>query len=673
MASYTLSPIGGAGSQFFDNNGNPLAGGKIYTYAAGTTTPQTTWTTPAGSIANSNPIVLDSAGRPPQEIWLSVQYSYKFVIQTSADVLVATYDNIPGLPQPAVTNDASSIYYEQGNTVTAGSFVVGNTYMIATLGNTNFVAIGAAYNSVGQIFTATGVGSGTGTAYNSQTVQFKLQQYIGVKDFGAVGDGVADDTTAIQNAINAAIAYGQGTSVYFPVGTYLIKDTLTVTSGIRLYGYFGATNAVNGAPTQMKTVIQWDSGTTGKTMLEWSTGTSLAINRGGIYGITFDGNNTATNGLEISSAAYSEFDVVTYRTVANGCYVSDKNGVLSNGLYFRGYEHFCGANSAAHSSNGLFIDGDVTGAFCTSFIMDRLEIEIVNGHGLTFRATDSCDVNRAKIYTRSGSGGTGFHVRFLTTTNYPTFYAQKNRIGMLIAGGKIYFGDYTKNNIIDCCVAETGEVIYQSDASKRTNHVSRLIDFRNAGSWMTHQYKLNDYYNVPLSEFVSYGTTATMTTPGSIAAGRAWSFDPSVTNGISASNVVPIDWNDGHLRGVRLTLSSVGSTTGNVVFKISGVARAVSNAIGGFTQTVTETVTPAQSVTSTITQHEIIFASNITTYLSGWWSIAIERLGGDAADTYVNAIQIIGVELSYWAKGPDSAVTYGPYQRFLIGGSDPNP
>ena len=80
MASYTLSPIGGAGSQFFDNSGNVLSGGKLYTYAAGTTTSQTTWTTPAGNVQNSNPIVLNAAGRPAQEIWLSVAYSYKFVI-----------------------------------------------------------------------------------------------------------------------------------------------------------------------------------------------------------------------------------------------------------------------------------------------------------------------------------------------------------------------------------------------------------------------------------------------------------------------------------------------------------------------------------------------------------------------------------------------------------------
>ena len=60
-----LSPIGGAANQFFNNNGIPLAGGFIYTYLAGTSTPQPTYTTNAGNIAHTNPIVLDSAGRVP--------------------------------------------------------------------------------------------------------------------------------------------------------------------------------------------------------------------------------------------------------------------------------------------------------------------------------------------------------------------------------------------------------------------------------------------------------------------------------------------------------------------------------------------------------------------------------------------------------------------------------
>jgi len=93
--SVNLSAFGGVGWQFFDNNGIPLTGGLIYTYAASTTTPQATYTTSVGNIAHANPIVLDSTGRVPGgEIWVTVGLAYKFVLQTSANTLIATYDNI---------------------------------------------------------------------------------------------------------------------------------------------------------------------------------------------------------------------------------------------------------------------------------------------------------------------------------------------------------------------------------------------------------------------------------------------------------------------------------------------------------------------------------------------------------------------------------------------------
>jgi hypothetical protein len=92
--SVSLSPYAGAGAQFFDNNGNPLAGGLIYTYAAGTTTPIATYTSSSGGTANANPIVLDSAGRTPAQIWLTAGSSYKFVLETALGVTIKTDDNI---------------------------------------------------------------------------------------------------------------------------------------------------------------------------------------------------------------------------------------------------------------------------------------------------------------------------------------------------------------------------------------------------------------------------------------------------------------------------------------------------------------------------------------------------------------------------------------------------
>ena len=93
-----LSPVGGAAAQFFTNTGSVLTGGKLYTYEAGTTTPQVSYTTNAGNVARTNPIVMDAAGRVPDggEIWITAR-PYKFVLKDSNDVLIATYDNIFGI------------------------------------------------------------------------------------------------------------------------------------------------------------------------------------------------------------------------------------------------------------------------------------------------------------------------------------------------------------------------------------------------------------------------------------------------------------------------------------------------------------------------------------------------------------------------------------------------
>ena len=107
--AYNLSAFAGAGAQFFDSNGIPLAGGLLYVYTAGTTTPATTWTTNAGTSANTNPIVLNAAGRTPFEIWLNSGVTYKFALYTSTNVLIGTYDNIPAIDDPTVFNNLITV------------------------------------------------------------------------------------------------------------------------------------------------------------------------------------------------------------------------------------------------------------------------------------------------------------------------------------------------------------------------------------------------------------------------------------------------------------------------------------------------------------------------------------------------------------------------------------
>lgn len=77
--------------QAFDADGNPLASGKLYSYAAGTLTPLATYTTQAGNVANANPVILDSAGRA--SVWRGAG-SYRMILKSAADVTVWDVDNI---------------------------------------------------------------------------------------------------------------------------------------------------------------------------------------------------------------------------------------------------------------------------------------------------------------------------------------------------------------------------------------------------------------------------------------------------------------------------------------------------------------------------------------------------------------------------------------------------
>lgn len=97
MAAVNLAPTFGCGFQCFTTGGLPLNAGLIYTYAAGSTTPQATYTTSAGSVQNANPIVLDADGRTPNEVWFLASSTYRIDVKDSTGTLIKTYDNLGGI------------------------------------------------------------------------------------------------------------------------------------------------------------------------------------------------------------------------------------------------------------------------------------------------------------------------------------------------------------------------------------------------------------------------------------------------------------------------------------------------------------------------------------------------------------------------------------------------
>jgi len=91
-----FSPWGN--QQFLNDSGNAAVGWKIYSYAAGSSTPLATYTDSAGGTPQSNPIVLDSLGFPTVgQIWLTSGLSYKLVLTDASGVVKKTEDNITGV------------------------------------------------------------------------------------------------------------------------------------------------------------------------------------------------------------------------------------------------------------------------------------------------------------------------------------------------------------------------------------------------------------------------------------------------------------------------------------------------------------------------------------------------------------------------------------------------
>lgn len=180
--------------QAFDADGNPLASGKLYSYAAGTLTPLATYTTQAGNVANANPVILDSAGRA--SVWRGAG-SYRMILKSAADVTVWDVDNI--------VNDA-------GN-----------------LADTADAANGDALIGVKSILAGA----------TARTQHDKNADRISALDFGADNTGTTDSTAAIQYALNT------GKQVFLPAGTYKISTLTFTANGQGLVGESPSTTILN--------------------------------------------------------------------------------------------------------------------------------------------------------------------------------------------------------------------------------------------------------------------------------------------------------------------------------------------------------------------------------------------------------------------------------------------
>lgn len=161
--------------RFYDNSGALAVGGKVYTYAAGTSTPVATYTDSTGGTPNPNPLILNSRGEGA--FWLAVGQAYKFVVNDANGNLLWSADNI--------TSD------------------------------------GGVTSSLASVSGAGMLGYSESNEYSDNTVGKKLQEFKSAYDYGARGVSTATDT----EAINAGIA-----AIHTAGGGYLIINEFVSTS-----------------------------------------------------------------------------------------------------------------------------------------------------------------------------------------------------------------------------------------------------------------------------------------------------------------------------------------------------------------------------------------------------------------------------------------------------------
>ena len=210
--------------QFFTNTGVPLAGGFLYTYAAGTTTPLVTYTDSTGLVANTNPVILDSRGEA--SIWLSV-VAYKFTLATPTDIPVWTQDNITyGWSTPtsnlalggfrftgagdgvAVTDFATvgQLQALAGWAPTADLPMGGHKFTGASVGiaRTDFATFGQLQDSSGTLLTAV---AGTNTITATLT---NLAAYVAGQVFTLIPAGANTSATTLNINSIGAVAITKG-------------------------------------------------------------------------------------------------------------------------------------------------------------------------------------------------------------------------------------------------------------------------------------------------------------------------------------------------------------------------------------------------------------------------------------------------------------------------------
>jgi len=204
--------------QYFSDAGTPLAGGLLYTYAAGTTTPKTTWADAAETAPNANPIVLNARGEATA-FWKG---AYKVELRTAGGAVIWTVDNVSTVQEPlsAVTLAISGNANIAGTLGVTGAFTLGgpltSTSTIQATQYTSTVAAGVAlamgdasairnsFNGFSSMYFDVSIGGAAGGEFVFRTTNgFLVRATINGNGFQTTSIGVGTAPSGTSGRIDA--------------------------------------------------------------------------------------------------------------------------------------------------------------------------------------------------------------------------------------------------------------------------------------------------------------------------------------------------------------------------------------------------------------------------------------------------------------------------------------
>lgn len=182
--------------QYLDGDGAPYAGAQLFTYAAGSSTKQTTYQDSLGSTQHANPILLDADGRVPAAIWGTVGQTYKLIL-APADDTDPPASPIWSIDNVAPINDASVTLDQWSASGLTATYVSGTQFTVP--GDQTTVL------HVGRRVQVTDAG-GTKYAYITVSAFTTLTTITVVVDSGSLSDPISELNISIQTSDNPSDA-----------------------------------------------------------------------------------------------------------------------------------------------------------------------------------------------------------------------------------------------------------------------------------------------------------------------------------------------------------------------------------------------------------------------------------------------------------------------------------